>query len=58
MNNLSIVLLLLFVRKFEKILRFYVNYCALNKFTRKNRYLLLLNYETLNNITKIKCLRN
>lgn len=53
-NNSSIVSFVLFVRKFEKKLRFCVNYRALNKITRKNRYSLFLIHEILNNIAKIK----
>ena len=40
--------------KSDEKLRFSVNYRALNKFTRKNYYLLWLIYETLNNISKTK----
>ena len=53
-NNLSIVLFVLFIRKFEEKLRFCVNYRALNKIIRKNKYSLSLIHKILNNIFKIK----
>ena len=53
-SNSLIVSFILFVQKPDEKLRFYMNYCALNKFTRKNHYLLLLIHETLNNILKTK----
>jgi len=44
----------LFVRKPGGGLRFCVDYCGLNKITRKDRYLLPLIYETLRNIAKAR----
>ena len=44
----------MFAWKPDEELRFCVNYHALNKFTRKNHYSLLLIHETLNNISKTK----
>jgi len=46
--------LVLFVRKPSRGLRFCVDYRGLNKLTKKDRYLLLLIYETLRNIGKAK----
>ena len=46
--------LILFVRKLNNRLRFYINYRGLNKITRKDRYLLLLIYEILRNIGQAK----
>ena len=53
-NNSLIVSFVLFVQKFDEKLLFCVNYHALNKFTRKNHYLLSLIHKTLNNISKTK----
>ena len=44
----------LFVRKPGGGLRFYINYRTLNRITRKDRYPLLLIYDTLRNIGKVK----
>jgi hypothetical protein len=44
--------LILFVLKKDKGLRLCVNYCALNKVTRKNRLALLLITEILNQLTR------
>jgi len=45
---------ILFVRKLGGRLRFYVDYRGLNKITKKDRYPLLLIYETLRNIRRVK----
>lgn len=45
---------MLFIRKLDENLRFYVNYYKLNTFTIKNRYSLLLINETLACILKAK----
>ena len=45
---------MLFVRKPGKGLRFYIDYQGLNCVTKKDRYLLLLIYETLRNISKAR----
>ena len=44
----------LFVRKPGGRLRFYVDYRGLNRITKKDRYSLLLIYETLRNISRVK----
>ena len=44
----------LFVRKLGGGLRFYIDYRALNRITRKDRYPLPLIYDTLRNIGKAK----
>ena len=44
----------LFVRKPGRGLRFYIDYRTLNRITRKDRYPLLLIYDTLYNIRKVK----
>ena len=36
------------------VLRYYIDYRALNRITRKDRYSLLLIYDTLRNIGKVK----
>ena len=52
-NSLAAVPVL-FVKKPGGGLRFYIDYRGLNKITRKNRYPLLLIYETLRNIGQAK----
>ncbi len=49
-SNSSAAVFVLFIQKSEGELWFCVNYCDLNWITQKNRYLLLLIYETLQNI--------
>ncbi len=48
------IFLILFVKKSSEELRFYVNYWSLNVMIVKNQYSLLLIWETLNRLTKIK----
>ena len=45
---------MLFVQKFNRNLRFYIDFRKLNSFTKKNRYLLLLIEKTLTRILKAK----
>lgn len=45
---------ILFVKKADRGLRFYVDYYALNNITIKDRYLLPLIKETLNTLTRIR----
>jgi hypothetical protein len=49
-----VVLLVMFVKKLEKELRFYVNYRVLNVITIKNRYSLSLIVKILHRLTKIR----
>ena len=51
-SNSLAAALVLFVKKSERELRFCVDYRALNRLTRKNRYLLSLINETLKRIDK------
>jgi hypothetical protein len=44
----------LFIKKFNGGLRFYINYRALNALTQKNRYSLPLIKKTLNSFSKVK----
>ena len=53
-SSLSIVSLVLFVKKLRKDLRFYVNYRDLNVIIIKNRYSLSLIKEILNRLIKVK----
>jgi hypothetical protein len=53
-SNSPASVLILFVRKPGGGLRFCVDYRRLNKITRKDRYLLLLIYETLQSIGRAK----
>ena len=53
-NNSLITIPILFIKKFNKGLYFYINYYILNTFIRKNYYLLLLIKETLNSFNKTK----
>ena len=53
-SNSPVAAPVLFVRKPGGGLRFYVDYRSLNKLIKKDRYLLLLIYETLRNIGKVK----
>ena len=52
-NNSLIGALVLFAKK-KGDLRFYMDYQDLNDITSKDRYLLLLIKETLNNIVKVR----
>ena len=54
LNHSFAVLLILFIRKSNKGLRFYVNYRALNAIIIKNQYLLSLIQKTLSRIYKIR----
>jgi hypothetical protein len=49
-----VAFLVMFVKKFEKELRFYVNYRDLNVITIKNRYSLFLIVEILNRLSRVK----
>jgi hypothetical protein len=40
----------MFIKKLEKGIRLYINYCLFNAITKKNRYLILLIKETIANI--------
>jgi hypothetical protein len=53
-SNSLIAALVLFVKKPRGGLRFYIDYRGLNRITKKDRYLLLLIYETLRNISKAR----
>jgi hypothetical protein len=53
-NRSYVVSFVMFVKKSEEELRFYVNYRALNAITIKNRYSLSLIVETLHQLTKVK----
>ena len=53
-SNSLAAILVLFIRKLRGGLRFYYNYRALNKLTRKDRYPLPLIQEILSRITKAK----
>ena len=53
-NNSLITTLILFVKKFKRGLRFYIDYKRLNRVIKKDRYLLPFIYETLRNINKMK----
>jgi hypothetical protein len=44
----------MFMKKPEKEIRLYINYCLLNTITKKDRYLILLFKETIANITGYK----
>ena len=47
LNQILFITLILFVRKINKSLQFYVDYCKLNVIIKKNNYLLLLIDEIL-----------
>jgi hypothetical protein len=51
-SNSLVVALVLFTKKLSGGLRFCYDYRGLNRLTKKDRYLLLLIYETLRNISK------
>jgi hypothetical protein len=51
-SNSLVVVLVLFTKKLSGGLRFCYDYRGLNRLTKKDRYLLLLIYETLRNISK------
>jgi hypothetical protein len=53
-SNSLIIALILFVKKLKRGLRFYIDYKGLNRVIKKDRYPLLLIYETLRNINKAK----
>ena len=53
-NNSLITALILFIKKFKRSLRFYIDYKGLNRVIKKDRYLLSFIYETLWNINKAK----
>jgi hypothetical protein len=53
-NSLPAAAPILFVRKPDKGLRFYINYQGLNHMTKKDCYPLSLIYKTLQNISKAR----
>ena len=53
-NSFLIIIPVLFTKKPNKELYFYINYRILNTFIRKNRYLLLLIKKTFNFFNKTK----
>ena len=53
-SNSPAAALVLFVRKPGGGLRFCIDYCALNRITKKDWYLLSLIHETLQNIGQVK----
>jgi hypothetical protein len=53
-NRFHVVSFVMFVKKSEEELHFYVNYRVLNAIMIKNRYSLLLIVETLHRLTKVK----
>ena len=53
-SNSLITALILFVKKSERGLRFYIDYRGLNRVIKKDRYPLPFIYETLRNINKAK----
>jgi hypothetical protein len=53
-SNSLITALILFIKKLERGLRFYINYKRLNRVIKKDYYLLPFIYETLRNINKAK----
>ena len=53
-SNSLVVALVLFVRKLGGSLRFYIDYRALNRISRKDRYPLPLIHETLRTISRAK----
>jgi hypothetical protein len=55
-NSIDFISLVLFVKKLNKSFRFCINFCKLNKITRKNQYLILLIKETLQHLTKLNFL--
>ncbi len=55
-SNVSFILSILFVVKFNKKLRFYINYRKLNILTKRNRYSISLIEETLTRIIDYKYL--
>jgi hypothetical protein len=53
-SNSLVVALVLFIKKPKGGLRFCVDYCGLNRITKKDRYLFPLIYKTLRNISKVR----
>ena len=53
-NNSLTTMLILFIKKLKRGLRFCINYKGLNRVIKKDRYLLSFIYETLRNINKTK----
>ena len=53
-NNSLITVLILFVKKLKRGLRFYIDYKGLNRVIKKDCYPLSFIYETLRNINKAK----
>ena len=53
-SRLSAAVLVLLVRKLDRDIQFYINYCRLNKITIKNCYLFLFIKETLDWLSQAK----
>jgi hypothetical protein len=53
-SNSPVIALVLFIKKPEGGLRFYIDYRGLNRVIKKDRYPFPLIYETLRNINKAK----
>ena len=53
-SNLPVAAQVFFVKKLGESLRFCVDYRNFNRITKKNKYLLLLIYETIRSIGKTK----
>jgi hypothetical protein len=53
-NSIDFVFLVLFVKKPNKSLRFYIDFCKLNKITRKDQYLILFTKKILQCLNKAK----
>ena len=53
-NRFETIVFVLFVKKFEKDFRFYVNYRDLNVVIVKNKYFLFLIFEILNRFSRVK----
>ena len=54
LSKVPFTILILFTRKPNRLLQFYVNYYKLNTLTKKNQYPLLLINETLAQLSKAK----
>ena len=54
LSKVPFTTLILFARKPNRLLRFYVNYYKLNTLTKKNQYPLILINETLAQLSKAK----
>ena len=54
LSQVPFIALILFVKKLDSLLYFYINYRKLNLFTKKDRYLLPLINKTLARIRRVK----